>query len=186
MTSCYATRIKCVCIASPSTMSKLVHDMSRAVVSASSDGTIKIKAWSPHSTPLSDLVTVSSHVDYVRCLTYRQRSIRSSHTLLTHFVRAVIRAGSHLAPLLAPTSFEIYPVPRRLSVPVPVPVPVPVAVTVVLVLVLVIRAGVPQASMWRRPWACRRRRRLRCRRSIIIIIITDSDAGDISRGSKVV
>ena len=60
---------------------------------------------------------------------------------------------------------------RRLPVPVPVPVSVPVTV-----MLLAIRARAPQASMWRKPRARRR--------SIIILIITDSDAGDISRGGK--
>jgi len=51
------------------TMSKPVPEVSRAAVSASSDGTVK--AWSPHSTPLSDPVTVGTHADYVRCFAYR-------------------------------------------------------------------------------------------------------------------
>ena len=53
--------------ATPTLISKL-----RAVVSASSDGTIK--AWSPHShthnSPLHEPTVVGSHTDYVRCLAY--------------------------------------------------------------------------------------------------------------------
>ncbi|KAF8493727.1 WD40 repeat-like protein [Russula emetica] len=44
----------------------LLCNQNQMLVSASSDGTVK--AWSPHSTPLSDPVTVGSHADYVRCL----------------------------------------------------------------------------------------------------------------------
>lgn len=39
------------------------------VVSASSDGSVK--AWNPHSSPLSDPTTVGTHQDYVRCLGQR-------------------------------------------------------------------------------------------------------------------
>lgn len=44
----------------------------RAVVSASSDGTIK--AWSPHvhgqSSPLHEPTVIGTHTDYARCLAY--------------------------------------------------------------------------------------------------------------------
>ncbi|KAI9432256.1 hypothetical protein H4582DRAFT_1996868, partial [Lactarius indigo] len=41
----------------------------RVVVSASSDGTVK--AWNPHSSPLSDPTTVGTHTNYVQCLAHR-------------------------------------------------------------------------------------------------------------------
>ncbi|KAH9987605.1 hypothetical protein BJV74DRAFT_841112 [Russula compacta] len=46
----------------------LLCNQNQMLVSASSDGTVK--AWSPHSSPLSDPVTVGTHADYVRCLGY--------------------------------------------------------------------------------------------------------------------
>lgn len=46
------------------------------VVSASSDGSVK--AWNPHSSPLSDPTTVGIHQDYVRCLGQRYAVIRKA------------------------------------------------------------------------------------------------------------
>ncbi|KAI9457236.1 WD40 repeat-like protein [Lactarius psammicola] len=44
----------------------LLCNQNKTLVSASSDGTVK--AWNPHSSPLSDPTTVGTHTDYVRCL----------------------------------------------------------------------------------------------------------------------
>ncbi|KAH9172516.1 hypothetical protein EDB89DRAFT_2229318 [Lactarius sanguifluus] len=46
----------------------LLCNQNKTLVSASSDGTIK--AWNPHSSPLSDPTTVGTHSDYVRCLAH--------------------------------------------------------------------------------------------------------------------
>ncbi|KAF8880654.1 hypothetical protein BD779DRAFT_1675814 [Infundibulicybe gibba] len=46
----------------------LLCGSNQTVVSASSDGTVK--AWNPHSSTMSDPVTIGSHNDYVRCLAH--------------------------------------------------------------------------------------------------------------------
>ncbi|KAI9438924.1 WD40 repeat-like protein [Lactarius indigo] len=46
----------------------LLCNQNKTLVSASSDGTVK--AWNPHSSPLSDPTTVGTHTDYVRCLAH--------------------------------------------------------------------------------------------------------------------
>ncbi|THH15451.1 hypothetical protein EW146_g5015 [Bondarzewia mesenterica] len=44
----------------------LLCNYNQTVISASSDGSVK--AWNPHSSPVSDPVTIGTHRDYVRCL----------------------------------------------------------------------------------------------------------------------
>ncbi|KAH8995974.1 WD40 repeat-like protein [Lactarius akahatsu] len=46
----------------------LLCNQNKTLISASSDGTVK--AWNPHSSPLSDPTTVGTHTDYVRCLAH--------------------------------------------------------------------------------------------------------------------
>ncbi|KAF8136388.1 hypothetical protein EV363DRAFT_1428786 [Boletus edulis] len=50
----------------------LLCNYNQTVISASSDGTIK--AWNPHSNPLTDPSIIGTHADYVRCLAFCRES----------------------------------------------------------------------------------------------------------------